>query len=128
MNAITQHKIESNNKYVEEIRHQQKDALDYFETHQKLGDTTGAWFHYGMALAFQEALIILGDSDGSDFPGPDPIELAMEAPKDERVEYVHLIQEALGDMGFWDEVPNEVYEELRRYGEYWNKRVEEEGR
>lgn len=128
MDTTIHQETDNESRYLAEIRKQLDGALGYFETHRKLGDTEGAWFHYGIALGLHQALVALGDSDDSDFHGPDPIALSMEAPKDERVTYLHLIQEALGDMDFGDYVPDETHRELQLYRGSWDKRVMEEGR
>lgn len=122
--------IPSRNKAYDptEIHEKLSDAISDFETHRRLGDIGGAWFHYGVALGLHQALIALGESIDSDFPGPDPIQLAIEAAEDERAGYLHLVWEALGDMDFADELPGGMEEELRLYQEGWNKPATGEGR
>lgn len=128
MDTTIYQESDSASRNLDEIRQQRQEALNHFETHRRLGDTSGAWFHYGMALGFNEALVTLSEDGDSDFPGPDPVKLAMEAPKDERVAYVHALKEAFYDLDLGDYNLNEVYEELELYRENWNKRIAEEGR
>lgn len=107
---------QANNDAVQNLLTKRQDACNYLQAHRKGGNTEGAWFHLGFALALQEALVELGESDGSDLPcADDASALLDEAPEEEQGMRLGLLFEAIGDMDFADNLTPEQAEALALY-------------
>ena len=100
---------------IENLLAKRQEACSYLEAHRRDGNTEGVWFHLGYALALHEALVELGESDGSDLPCADPSTLVEEAPKDEQGMRLGLLFEAIGDMDFADDLTPEQAEAFAQY-------------
>jgi hypothetical protein len=97
-------------KRMKELRNHSSKMLDISLA---LGETRPAWYLMGMAFGLQSALEYLGENDV--FPIYDPIKLALQMPKDERMSYLYHLELTYEDYGFEDCLPHEVLDEYSIY-------------
>lgn len=89
------------------------DFCQLAERRRASGASEDAWFYFAAALGIQSALEEADKAE--EFPGPDPINFALEGDKDRRIERLHQIFMTVGDMDFEDYLPQDLLDEFRAY-------------